>query len=1036
MKKIILFTAVILIGLSPIISGQTVTATVIQQPCNDDGIVAVNMTGMTPPYTLNWGVGDFNYRNILTSNDTLKNISALCIYGWEGYYLNIQVIDNAGSTAYTEVWITPPFTFTTSALPAICPSTIGTASVDITPSSGTYSVDWGSGFQIPFTVTGTGNPASLPVGQYDAMVTDLVSGCAVRSFSIHTDVYSISGISYTPAIIPANCNNGAIILSAPIGGLAPYSYLWENGSTGSSIGGLTSGNYSVIVTDAQGCVQPYYYMNVPQGTILAIHPTISNATCLQHDGSITAFAANGTAPYTYAWSNGATGQTANSLAEGQYAVIVNDANGCLGVNTINVGFNTPITVTYTASASLCTVASGSATILPVGGTAPYTVTWSTYPITNGLSILNMPVGTYYFNVVDAVGCERSGTVYIPPVSSISASISAVNPVCPATNGNVYANVSGTNPPFTYLWNTGATTHHILNTNIDSYSCVIKDAMQCSVTKYGSVYQTSPIHVSMSSTPASCLYTGDGIAHANASGGTAPYSYSWSNGQSGATATSLVVDNYYVGVSDVNGCGGSGYANVSYNTANTACYCTIYGTIFNDANANCIQDVGELGIANQIVHCPPYGYVYTNSTGGYSFQVQTGTYTLTDVITGNYLFSGCQSSSTVVSVVANTGCMQEVNFANSIIQVHDIQIITTSANTPPVVGNPYTQKIIIQNSGTVTESNIQIGYKHDGQLMYINNTPTYLAQQNSASYPNWFSQSGLPSLAPNTSAVVDVNYNIPTNIPIGTTINFYDTTSYSSPINTNWITDHTPWNNVNTFQTTVIAAFDPNYKEVSPKGFFAQGLIATEDSILNYVVHFQNEGSYFAQNIIVVDTLDADLDWTSLKPGYSDHNFTASISESGVLKYTFKNINLAWKSQYGDPLSSGLFSYSIKTKRNLAIGTQFINGAAIYFDYNAPVITNKTLNTLGIVVTGIENKTGLLSDELNVFPNPTNGSVTINSRDNMKSIEVYSITGALLLSESAKDKTHQLQLNNLAEGIYFVKVTYVNSMSVTKKVIKE
>jgi hypothetical protein len=312
----------------------------------------------------------------------------------------------------------------------------------------------------------------------------------------------------------------------------------------------------------------------------------------------------------------------------------------------------------------------------------------------------------------------------------------------------------------------------------------------------------------------------------------------------------------------------------------------------------------------------------------------------------------------------------------------------------------------------------------------------MSQQNVTSYPNWFSQNAIPSLSPNSSTVIDVNYNVPTNIPIGTSLSFYDTTSYTSPITTNWLMDNTPWDNVNTYKPSVIAAFDPNYKEVTPKGFTALGLIAPKDSILNYVIHFQNEGSYFAQNIIVVDTLDADLDWTSLRPGYSDHNFTVNISENGILSYTFKNINLPWKSYYGNYLSSGMFSYSIKTKRNLALGTQFTNGAAIYFDYNAPVMTNKTLNTLGDASVGIKNIDKILTDETILFPNPTNGLVTINSVYEFKKMEIYNITGALLLSETMNTKSHQLQLQNFAEGIYLVKISYADGRSLTKKVMKQ
>lgn len=1037
MKKRFLLTLLILTAsVHWIFSQATVTANMVQQPCRDDGIVAVSISGMVPPYQIRyyffWSGGYVDHLNITNSLDTLKNIPAFYSSTLGNtMILNVEVNDYLGTFASSQAILQSPFTFTPSVTPAFCPN-LGTASVTSTLSN-TY-VEWGLAYQIPFIVTGIGNPANLPPGNYDARVTDLNMGCSVTSHSFNLYIDNISGISYSPVTTPANCTNGSITLSAPVGGLAPYSYQWSNGANTSSIGGLTPGFYSVLVTDAQGCYEPKY-INVQQTAVLTISSTVGNATCLQHDGSITAFAFGGTAPYTYAWNNGSTNQINSGLASGAYYLIATDNAGCaVTSNYINVNTNTPINVTYSASASSCTVASGSATVIPTGGTLPYTIIWSTYPVTTGAVISNVPPGTYNFKVVDAVGCSRTGSVYIPPISTINANISSINAICPGTSGNIYANVMGSNPPFTYQWNNGATTSSILNAPTGYYSCVITDAMQCTVSKDGSITQSSPISISLYNTSASCKYSMDGSATANATGGTPPYTYNWSGGYSGATISSLATNNYYVDVTDANGCYANDYTYVSYNAANLNCYCTITGTVYIDVNGNCTQDVGETGISNVMIHCAPHGYAFTDSNGVYSFQVPTGTYNISEQLNSQYQLSVCQANSTLVNVVASSSCIQVVNFANTIIPIHDLQIITTSANIPPVVGNAYTQKVIIQNNGTTIQSNIQVGYQHDGQLMYINNSPLLLTQQNVSVFPNWFSQSSIPVLNPNDAVVVDINYNVPTNIPIGTNLSFYDTVAYASPIITNWLTDHTPWDNVNTFKPTVIAAYDPNYKEVSPQGITAQGLIAPKDSILNYVIHFQNEGSYFAQNIIVVDTLDPDLDWTSLKPGYSDHKFTATISENGILTYTFNNIKLPWKASYGDALSSGMFAYSIKTKRNLPLGTTFVNGAAIYFDYNAPIITNKTLNTLDDMFVGIKQTDNLQGNETIVFPNPSSSMITINGIDLIKNIEVYNVAGARLFTQSCLNKTQTLQLQNFADGIYFVKVIYNNGLNVTKKIV--
>jgi hypothetical protein len=98
-----------------------------------------------------------------------------------------------------------------------------------------------------------------------------------------------------------------------------------------------------------------------------------------------------------------------------------------------------------------------------------------------------------------------------------------------------------------------------------------------------------------------------------------------------------------------------------------------------------------------------------------------------------------------------------------------------------------------------------------------------------------------------------------------------------------------------------------------------------------------------------------------------------------------------------------------------------------------VITNTTLNTIDIAASINENKNVLV---FFIYPNPTSGSVLINSQTNFNFVEVLSITGQTLLSEKVNSKTHQLQLQNFSEGIYFVKVSYADGRSLTKKVIKQ
>lgn len=1041
MKKILLGALITLAGVINL-TAQTMTGTVTQQPCNNDGVYSVTVSGLIAPtsYTYYGGGGGSSviHSNVNSLTDQLVGFSA-------GNYGFIQCLASDGvNTVSAYNYYTIPFYVTPNSINPICPNTTGTLSAS------TYSGTPGP-FTYNWTNTATlmnynGNNVPVPIGQYSLTVTDQITGCVVEVADTASAIYQASNINLTYTATNANCTNGTASVTAT-GGVLPYTYQWNNGAITPFINNLSQGTYSASVVDAQGCISNnnWNLAYVQQAININVNTTITQATCIQNNGGAIAFATGGMPPYSYAWTNGQNTQTLTAaIGEMQYNVLATDANGCSGMGYAYVGTSTPINVTNAVNSSLCTSPTGSATLTISGGTPPYTSVWNTYPAsTSGISVSGLYSGQYGFTVTDAVGCVRTGSAYIPPVSSIYANISTSPIVCPATVGSVFANTYGGVAPYTYNWSNGATTAQITNVPLGNYSCIITDAMGCSVTKSASLYTQSPINIGMFSVPATCIFNADGSATANATGGLAPYTYHWSNGQSGAVATGLLTGQKWVSVTDANGCSSNNYTFVNYNTANNSCYCTIIGKVYKDANSNCTIDGGETGIQNIMIHCSGIGYAFTDANGNYSFQVPTGTYTLTESVNSTYPLASCQNNTQVQVVTASSGCTTTVDFANNVVPLHDLHIITTSyPYSAPIPGNTYYQRVIIENNGTLQEAGIQIGYKTDGQLGSFTSSPNLFTQNDAVNYPNNYSvNSGFTSLTPGTSDVINLTYNTPTNIPLGTLVNFYDSTAHAAPINTTWLTDQTPWDNVQNYQQTVIGSFDPNFKEVSPKGNGPLGYIASKDSLLSYVIHFQNEGTYFAQNISVVDTLDNDLDWSTLRPGYADHNYTTTVSENGIITFKFANINLPWKQQYGDVMSSGMVTYTIKRKRNVAQGTQFKNTAAIYFDYNAPVITNTTINTLNDLLSSVEEKTKIDNSDVVLYPNPAantlNISINVKESTSKGQVIVLDIAGKVL---SSQDITLEVGKNvisqnttDLSSGIYFVQVKF-NESFITKKLV--
>ncbi|MBC7861696.1 MAG: T9SS type A sorting domain-containing protein [Bacteroidia bacterium] len=1035
MKKSILFKklffAIAFICFMNAAKSQSITYTVTQQPCNaggiPDGSFTFTVNGMSLPITLNFGDASVNWWQPYPQPVTLTSSYSYTINNWGGAYYSIYATNgsqNAGATI-----LSPPFTYTSIiTTPAVCPA-VATTSVTISGGTAPYVVNWMNNLMT--NVIATGNPAPLPPGgTYRVSITD-AAGCVFGGQFQQDSFYvqNSGGISGTIITTPANCTNGTASIS-PSGGIPPYTYLWSNGASGSSITNLVSNNYNVKVTDSQGCYDIFYDF-VPQPYTINTNYTSTPSTCNQLNGSAIAFATNGIAPYTYLWGNGQTGQNLTNVQSGYFSFVTTDANGCVGWGGAQVYTSTPITVTYSSTASQCNLSNGTTTLNITGGTAPYSVVWNTFPSQSGVTATGLLPGNFPFTVTDATGCLKTGSATVTGTSTISGSIGFTSTSCATANGTAQVIASGTAPPLTYLWSTGSTTTSVSNLAGGSYNCQVTDANGCIRNFYGGVQIISPVNAGLTVTDASCLFANDGSIVSSPTGGTAPYTYSWGSN----TISNLDTGDYYCHVTDANGCQDWAYAHVAYNIANTSCYCTIEGYAYEDLNTNCIKDPGENGINHVMIGSGPTGYTYTDAAGYYSIKVPSGIYTISENPLGIVNLAPCQNNNQVVNATASTGCIIPIDFGNVFTQVHDVKIHTFSW-TLPIPGNPYQQSTVISNQGTFPENNIQLGFAHDGQLNFQNASTFSYTQQNPGTLPDWYSvTSGFPVLVPGQTVLNNNIFNTPTNIPIGTGVVIKDTVAYTPPMS-NWLTENSPWNNVEYYTTTVVGPYDPNFKEVSPKGLGAQGYISFNDTVLDYTIHFQNEGTAAAQNVVVADTLDTDLDWMTLQPGWSNHDYVATLSATGILKFTFSNINLPPKGS--SPLGSiGIFEYSIEAKPGLANLTQIKNSADIYFDYNAPVKTNTTVNTYDNAV-GI-NHEAKKENGLSVYPNPAGENVMLtfeNTENENTFVEVYDISGKLLINQKFSTSVGKnfinLDLRSLSNGLYILKVKN-SSGEKTKKV---
>ncbi len=1009
--------------------GQTATFSVTTTPCHDDGVLTATFTGLTPPLSVTWITygttgATVTHTGVSGLTDNLTSYS-----GGEVY-----VIATDGSSGRASQYFpgAPPFTYTVATTGAVCPA-LGSATATVTGGTSPYTYSWFN--EATSVIVGTVNPISIAAGMYGVTITD-AHGCTYGSeVTADSSIYIEETAPFTVTVntTVASCTNGTATIAPLSGGTTPYSYLWSNAATTSSISGLTMGSYSVVVTDASGC-SATGYAYVTQSITISAPVTSTPATCTAADGAVIAFGSGGLPPYTYLWSNSATTQSQTGLAAGSYDVVATDANGCIGTGYGYVNISTPITVTYSVTPSLCTSPTGSATLTIAGGTSPYTTNWYCTPPQTGVSATGLPAGDYSFHIVDAAGCVQTGTAAIPPVDVITASFTATSALCTTASGGLTVYPVGGTTPYTYSWSTSGTGSSISGVAGGAYSVNITDHSGCSVTKHGYVPIYSPMSVGISSVEASCIFTADGSITATASGGTTPYTYSWSTGAATSSISSLATGRYWLNVSDAAGCRVDGiYDDLGYDASATSCYCTISGTIYDDANNNCVQDAGEAGIPNIQVYCSGIGYTYTDLSGNYSFKVPSGTYTVSETVLAFYPLSSCQLNNISVTAVASSGCTHTVNFANGISTIHDMHISTWDYNWP-IPGNTYNQAVIISNDGTVTESSVLSGYKTDGQLY----TPTFVSGGIFTGGSNYYNTAaGFPTLTPGDAESFLVSYNTPTGIPLGTSVLFKDSVAYAAPMS-NWLTDYSPWNNVDYFSTYVVAAYDPNFKEVSPKGSGASGLIYAKDSVLEYMVHFQNTGTAPAENIVVVDTLDNNLDWTTMRPVYMSGKCKVTLNQVGTYKiatFTFPDINLPTAT--AEPVTSnGMFTYTIHTQRGLAIGSTFQNSASIYFDYNAPIKTNKTLNTLGSS-TGI-TPVAVSQGSFLIYPNPAQKAFNaVITGTGKADLQVADVAGRVLISKTITlqngTQTINMDASQMAPGVYFV-TCIQNGATQTQKLV--
>jgi len=362
---------------------------------------------------------------------------------------------------------------------------------------------------------------------------------------------------------------------------------------------------------------------------------------------------------------------------------------------------------------------------------------------------------------------------------------------------------------------------------------------------------------------------------------------------------------------------------------------------------------------------------SNTSGNYSIPVQSGTYTITPVNESSNYFNITPSSFQVTFPDQASPFVQDYCIASNGNHIDlEIIIIPISAAVPGFDAN---YKLIYKNKGTTTQSGyVELSF-NDDISDFVNATP--MVSNQSIGLLTW----NYTDLIPFESREIlfKVNLNSPMETPA---VNAGSHLGYGSIIFP-MITDEQPNDNHSDLKQLAVNSFDPNDKTCSEGDITDTTVIG---KYVSYVIRFENNGTYQAQNIVVKDTIDTTkFDITTLVPVSASHSFTTKITENNKVEFIFENINLPFDNANND----GYVAFKIKTKPTLIVGDSFQNSAKIYFDYNFPIQTNTALTN----IQALKNQDFEFNNDFSLAPNPAKNELKIGTKKTLLFLRLVSIT---------------------------------------------
>ncbi|MBL7779526.1 MAG: T9SS type A sorting domain-containing protein [Chitinophagales bacterium] len=441
------------------------------------------------------------------------------------------------------------------------------------------------------------------------------------------------------------------------------------------------------------------------------------------------------------------------------------------------------------------------------------------------------------------------------------------------------------------------------------------------------------------------------------------------------------------------------------------YALISGRVYYDMNNDFIYNAGDFDVKNQVIDIGNgVAYPITGTNGVFYTYISPGQYTVLPAQNSIATEYGFNPDTLLANAFVPGYSYGGFDFAltppPNLICKGNVSV--TPDNPPPRPGFTNGVQVQLQHvlSAQPMNGTLRVNYPPQ-QTFVLSNPPATLVDS-----VQHFIEVAVTNLNPGSSLNVHLILQTPPPpaVPLGTLFTYSAQLSGTGCIGFDTLQA--------TETATVVGSYDPNDKAVSPVGE-SNAHVVQPNTTLTYTIRFQNTGTFYAQNVVVVDTISTHLDMSTLRVLATSHTYEIAVEQNRAVKFIFNNIMLP-DSFTNEPESHGYIKYSIKPNSNVSNGTLVTNRADIYFDFNPPILTNTVYNTLDNTLS--IQSVGGASTLLKVYPNPNQQGVWyVRCEATLlnQSMKVLDMSGRLIHEQQLINTEQQLQLPDLMPGMYLL-----------------